>query len=273
MEKILISNSHPIVMKIAEIGLEQIPPHDYILKISKRTYMFIFAHIFAGALLGLVFWHLTNDRRAVPVCIAGSILPDLIDKSLGLLFPSLLNSGRTVFHSIGLVVVIFLFSLIFVRSRLRLLGVGFACAILLHQVFDEMWTLSANWFYPLLGPFQGSMIPDYLLTFFWLEITNPAEWLFFVGSVVILVKYYRWMTKISLAYLTDRMKNGAYTLVVMVLGGTGLYLVAAGLTGPTGIFIIPFNTQANDLMTGFLALIGSAFMSQEKYDIPDRIMS
>ena len=32
--------------------------------------MFIFAHVFAGALLGLVFWHLTNDRRAIPVCIA-----------------------------------------------------------------------------------------------------------------------------------------------------------------------------------------------------------
>ena len=35
--------------------------------------MFIFAHVFAGALLGLVFWHLTQDRRAIPVCIAGSI--------------------------------------------------------------------------------------------------------------------------------------------------------------------------------------------------------
>ena len=43
--------------------------------------MLNFAHIFAGALLGLGFWHLTNDRRAVPFCIAGSILLDLIDKS------------------------------------------------------------------------------------------------------------------------------------------------------------------------------------------------
>ena len=234
--------------------------------------MFIFAHVFAGALLGLVFWHLTNDRRAIPVCIAGSILPDLIDKSLGLLFPSLLSSGRTVFHSLGLVVFILLFTLIFVRSDLRLLGVGFACAILLHQVFDEMWTLPANWFYPLLGPFQGSMIPNYILTYFWLEITNPREWLFMVGSVVILVKSYLRMTVIPLPSLSDRMKSGAYTFFVVVLAGTGLYLVAAGLTSPANTFTQPFSTQVNDLMTGFLALTGAVIMNREKYDTPVQIM-
>jgi hypothetical protein len=235
--------------------------------------MFIFAHVFAGALLGLVFWHLTNDRRAIPICIAGSMLPDVIDKSLGLLFPSLLSSGRTVFHSLGLVIVILLFTLIFVRSKLRLLGVGFVCAVLFHQVFDEMWTLPANWFYPLLGPFQGSMIPDYILTYFWLEITNPSEWLFMVGSVVILVKSYRGMAVNPLPSLSGRMKNGAYTFVVLVLGGAGLYLVAAGLMSPTDTFRIPLNNQVNDLMTGFLALTGAVIMRREKYDTPNQIMS
>jgi hypothetical protein len=234
--------------------------------------MFIFAHVFAGALLGLVFWHLTNDRRAIAVCIAGSIIPDVIDKSLGLLFPSVLNSGRTVFHSLGLVVVILLFTLLFVRSNLRLLGIGVVCAILLHQVFDEMWTLPANWFYPLLGPFQGYMIPDYIITYFWWEITNPSEWLFMVGSVVILVNSYRCMTLLPLPSLSDRMKSGAYTFIVVVIAGTGLYLVAAGLMSPAGTFMIPFNTQVNNLMTGFLALTGAVIMRREKYDAPDQIM-
>ena len=79
-----------------------------------------------------------------------------------------------------------------------MLGIGFACAILLHQVFDEMWTLPANWYYPLLGPFQGTMIPDYILTYFWLEITNPSEWVFMVGTVVILVKSYHCMAEIPI---------------------------------------------------------------------------
>jgi membrane-bound metal-dependent hydrolase YbcI (DUF457 family) len=230
--------------------------------------MFIFAHVFAGALLGLAFWHLTKDRRAIPVCIAGSIIPDVIDKSLGLLLSSLLSSGRTVFHSLVLVLVIFLITALFIRSDNRLLGVGFACAILLHQVFDEMWTLPANWFYPFLGPFQGSMIPDYILTFFWLEITDPAEWVFMVGSLAILVKSYRMTTATPQTFLTDRMKSGAYTVVVVVLAATGLYLIAAGLTDLTGTFIIPQDTEINNLMTGMLALIGAVIMSREKYDTP-----
>lgn len=232
--------------------------------------MFIFAHIFAGALLGLVFWHLTKNRRAIPVCIAGSAIPDLIDKSLGLLFPSVLDGGRTVFHSLGLVFLILLFLLIFVRSNLKVLGIGFACAILLHQVFDEMWTLPTNWYYPLLGPFQGSMIPDYILTYFWLEITNPSEWVFMAGTVVILVKSYHCITEIPLSDLSDHVKNVVYTLVIAVIGGTGLYLVIVGLKSPAGTFIIPFNNQVNDLMTGLLALTGAAIMSREKYDIPDQ---
>ena len=117
--------------------------------------MFVFAHVFAGALLGLVFWHLTNDRRAILVCIAGSIVPDMIDKSLGLLFLSVLGSGRTVFHSLCIVVVILTILLIFIRSDLRVLGIGFACAILLHQVFDEMWPLPANWFLSPAWPVPG----------------------------------------------------------------------------------------------------------------------
>lgn len=230
--------------------------------------MFIFAHIFAGALLGLVFWHLTNDRRAIPVCIAGSILSDLIDKSLGLLFPSVLSSGRTVFHSLGFVVVILLFTFLFIRSNLRFLGVGFACAVLFHQVLDEMWTLPANWFYPLLGPFQGSMIPYYIFTYFWLEITSPAEWIFMAGTLVILVKSYHFMTECGLFHLSDRLKSGAYTCVVAVIGGTGLFLVAMGLAGPLSTFLVPVDTQVNDLLTGLLALTGAVIMSREKYDTP-----
>jgi hypothetical protein len=133
-----------------------------------------------------------------------------------------------------------------------------------------MWTLPANWFYPILGPFQGSMVPDYFLTYFWLEITNPAEWIFMAGTLVILVKSYRLMMAIPVLSLSDRMKSGVYSFYVVVLAGTGLYLVAAGLTDPTGTFTLPVNTQVNDLMAGLLALTGAVIMSREKYDTPLR---
>lgn len=154
--------------------------------------MLIFAHILAGALLGLGFWHITNDRRAVLFCIIGSILPDLIDKPLGFLFPSVFGGGRTVFHALIISIVILFCIFLFFQSPVRWLGSGMVCALLLHQAADEMWTLPENWFFPFLGPFRGDMISDYILTYFWLEISSPFEWMFMMISVVILIKtYYR----------------------------------------------------------------------------------
>jgi hypothetical protein len=34
------------------------------------------------------------------------------------------------------------------------------------------------------------MIPEYIGTYFWLEITNPSEWMFMIGIVVILAESY-----------------------------------------------------------------------------------
>jgi len=231
--------------------------------------MLIFAHIFAGALLGLGFWHLTKDRRAILVCIAASILPDVIDKSLGLVFPLVLGGGRTVFHSLMIVcVVLLLCLLLFIRSRFVLLGVGMACALLLHQIFDEMWTLPANWFYPLLGPFQGQMIPEYIGTYFWLEISNPSEWMFLIATVAILAESYGDMIPIPRASRMDTIKAGAYTLVAVVLMMTGLFLVFAGLTRTTGTFMTPSYYQVPTVFAGLLAVCGAVAMSRETFDTP-----
>jgi hypothetical protein len=232
--------------------------------------MLIFAHIFAGALLGLGFWHLTNDRRAIPVCIAASLLPDLVDKSLGLLFPSVFGGGRTVFHALMIVGVVLLCMLLFVRSRVVLLGACVAGALLLHQIFDEMWNLPANWFYPFLGPFQGQMIPEYIGTYFWLEISNPSEWMFMIGTVAILAESYGDQIPVSRASLPDTVKTGAYSLVVAGLLVTGLYLVTAGLTNSTGTFMTPSYFQIPTVIAGILALCGAVIMHRETFATPLR---
>jgi hypothetical protein len=228
------------------------------------TKMFIFAHIFAGALLGLGILHLTNDRRAVPFCIAGSILPDLIDKSLGFLFPLVLGSGRTVFHSLGSVILILFGLVVFVRFNQWLLNIGIVSAILLHQVFDEMWIFPSNWFYPLLGPFQGFMIPDYVGTYFWFEITNPSEWMFMFGSVLILAVSYQKRAWISLPSFSDRMKTVINTFVLFLSLGLGFYLVAAGLISTTGTIITPLYNQVTTVIAGLLPVCGAVIMTLQK---------
>ena len=239
------------------------PLQDYIPKQSTRKYMFIFAHVFAGALLGLLFWHLTSDRRALPLCIAGSVLPDVIDKSLGLLFPSVLGAGRTVFHSLMIVGVVVLCILLVFRSRSAMSGVELASAFLMHQVLDEMWDLPVNWFWPLLGPFQGQMIPDYFSTYFWFEITNPSEWMFMIGSLVILARSYKGKMFIPKTALPLKLKTAACVVVVAVFLCSGLYLLAAGLTDTSATFIAPRYSQVPTVFAGLLALCGTVVMIRE----------
>ncbi len=227
--------------------------------------MFIFAHLFAGALLGLLLWHLTNDRRAISLCIAGSILPDLVDKPLGFLFPEILGSGRTIFHSLGIVLFILIVTFLFFQSNNRLPGAGVAGAVLLHQVLDEMWTLPANWFYPLFGPFQGTMIPDYLGTYFWFEITNPGEWLFMIGTLIVLQSY-QGVNFVRVPSLPDFLQRGVYVFVVPVFGCIGLYVVASGLLDPAGTFITPLYNPVTTVMAGFLLLTGAAILCRKKCD-------
>jgi hypothetical protein len=223
--------------------------------------MFIFAHVFAGAVFGLGLHRLTNDPRAIPFCIAGSVVPDLIDKPLALLFPAILGSGRTLFHSMGSVCIILLITVMFMRSNHGLPGVGMVSAIFLHQVFDEMWSLPSNWFFPLLGPFRGPVIPDYIGTFFWFEITNPSEWLFMLGTGMILVTSYRKIVMIHFPSLSDSMKKSTSTCVLLAFGGMGLYLVAAGFLSPSGTFITPFYNQVTNVMAGLIPLSGAIVMN------------
>ncbi len=227
--------------------------------------MLIAAHIFAGALLGLVFWYLAGDRRVVPLCMAGAILPDLIDKPLGLVFPTFLSGGRTIFHGLAVVLLILLCVFIMYRSGSRWLGAGVAGAVLLHQVLDEMWTLPANWFWPLLGPFQGQMIPGYIWTYLRLELTNPSEWLFLIGSAVILAGSYRPRTGTARHRWSGRGKTVMVTASAVVFSGAGIYLLIAGLIGLTPTFIAPGYDLIPTVFAGILALCGAGVLIREHW--------
>jgi hypothetical protein len=133
-----------------------------------------------------------------------------------------------------------------------------------------MWTLPANWFYPLLGPFQGQMIPEYVGTYFWLEITNPSEWVFMIATVAILAESYRVRTPGTGASLPDTLRTRAYTLVVAVLLVMGLFLVIAGLTGTTDTVLSPDYLPLPTMIAGMLALCGAVIMRRETYGTPRR---
>jgi membrane-bound metal-dependent hydrolase YbcI (DUF457 family) len=219
--------------------------------------MFIFAHVFCGALIGLLFWHLSNDRRAVPVCIVGAILPDLIDKPLSILFPEILGSGRTMGHTLLFFTILFVVGILIWHYRHTLLGVAFACALASHQVLDAMWTELASWLYPVLGPFPLFMIPDYTGYYLWLEISNPSEWVFGCASLIIITVWYMSIPENRVSFPNSRQKTTVRYSAALLLGIMGIYLLVFGLAAIPNAFFAPTYNSITDTMAGLVALSGA----------------
>ncbi len=148
--------------------------------------MYFLAHLLAGILLGILLAYLLRDTRLIPACALGSILPDLIDKPVGLLlFPEIFGTGRIFGHAL-LVVGLVLFSGILVYARYPRTGVlilAMLAGIFTHQVLDAMWLQPANWYWPALGPFTGKSRPDFFGDYLMRALKNPTEWL---AGIVIL---------------------------------------------------------------------------------------
>ena len=219
------------------------------------SYMFIFAHLFCGLLLGLGFYHLTHDRRAIPLCIVSSLIPDIIDKPLGLLIPAL-GSGRTIFHTLLVVLIVAIIALVILRKRYMLSGIAVACCIFVHQVLDAMWQLPAIWTYPFSGPFPLYNPPDYLGHSLWLEITTPSEWIFLMATVVMMLRIF------STRHDVPEGGHSFRVVTIMLLAGLGIFMAGAGIFGAYNTFLAPAYSQVTTSMAGILALAGAAVMSQ-----------
>ncbi len=217
--------------------------------------MFVFAHMVCGILLGLGFSYLTHDRRAIPLCIVSSLIPDLIDKPLGIIFPAL-ASGRTIFHSLFIILIVAIIVLILSKNRYMLYGVAVVCCIFVHQLLDAMWLNTNIWAYPLFGHFPLVTPPDYTGYYLWIEITTPSEWIFLFVAIVMLFKIFSEGNCIP--------KDGSYlwSVTTVLLAGMGILMVAASLFGLANTFLAPTYSPVTACMTGILALAGAIVMWQ-----------
>lgn len=117
--------------------------------------MLLFAHVGMTVALfylaGLAFPKI-RPHISYPYVILGSMLPDIIDKPLGMvLFADIFGSGRIFAHA--LVFVVLLGAIGHQRyelkgdSRLLVLAGG----SLVHQLLDSMWESPATFLWPLMG--------------------------------------------------------------------------------------------------------------------------
>lgn len=223
--------------------------------------MFIFAHIFAGSVFGLVLWKFLRDTRIIPICIVSSILSDLIDKPVGyILFPDVLGPSRTYFHALLAVMVITALALLAWRFRGSILIFMVAMTVLLHQLIDGMWHEPVTWLYPLLGPFHPYHEINYFKTYFWLEISSPSEWVFLFATLLVLSLVYADCATLQVSPWIVRVRKPAWYTMLLLLLVLGSYSLWSGTTG-AGNLMTPYNTPQNNMMLGIVALTGFCILA------------
>lgn len=160
--------------------------------------MLFFAHLFAGAVIGIVCAILFRDTRLFLVASLAAIIPDLIDKPLGhILLAQSIDNGRLIGHGLVLVAAAVIIGLLLWHRSRDPAGFVFAGGLLSHQVLDEMWHEPVTWFFPLLGPYIPESHPDYFLRGLWMELTSPAEWVFLLLCIAMAAGILAWQRKKS----------------------------------------------------------------------------
>jgi len=125
--------------------------NSYILRKTVYSQMLLFAHVGLALASGRFFSHVSLAFLAL-----GSMLPDIIDKPLGLIVFGSPNMGRTFAHTL---LFLMLLSALFMHFQdIRLFSLTWG--VLIHLFLDFMWSSPQTLLWPLLGPFPSAQLLD-----------------------------------------------------------------------------------------------------------------
>lgn len=115
--------------------------------------MLLFAHVGLALASARLFSHVNLAFLAL-----GSMLPDIIDKPLGLIIFGSPSMGRTIAHTL-----LFLLLLVALASYSRDIRLSsLTWGVLIHLSLDFMWNSPTTLLWPLMGPFPMAPIIDTL---------------------------------------------------------------------------------------------------------------
>jgi membrane-bound metal-dependent hydrolase YbcI (DUF457 family) len=219
--------------------------------------MLLMCHLFIGVTIGLLAFHLLNDRRVVILTVIGSMLPDLIDKPLGhIILNGSVDFGRIYAHSGLFFIAILIVGIVYQKKKGTWILMGLAVGILSHFALDSMWEMPVTLFYPFLGDFGIHHFPNYIGESFWKETESAYEWMFGVSVLSTLLFIYR-----------DRL--GRWTVPVMRTAPSIVKVLALMLmiTGIVSIIYAAYSTYnplsgdtdfESNMIIGLVASIGGA---------------
>ncbi len=216
--------------------------------------MFILFHLLTGLLLGYLLADRLNTRAVVLPCMIGALLPDLVDKPLGILvLGGSLGGGRIFLHTLLFLLVLLLAGVVVYRRygpALLAVGVGVAS----HQALDLMWTIPRNWLYPLLGPAKPIKVEDWFVKEFLLEIADPLEWVS-AAALLILLMPVLWPS--GTAAFVARYGRGLRVLALGAMApvtALGLYLFASGALH-RAVAIVHWRDPGTNMIGGAVLLL------------------
>jgi hypothetical protein len=234
-----------------------------------RIAMYLFFHLLTGTILGFLIGDLLKDRRWVIPCAFGAILPDLVDKPLGMVILSQsIGDGRIYGHTLLAVFTLGILGILFLKIWKTPVIAGIAAGILSHQVLDLMWEEPKNWLYPAYGPFLRYDTSSDIFSLLESEINNPLEiFLFIILCVCMGIFLFRHRIAATLA----RHNGGVRSLLACgVFGFCILSGVCFGLIrGKHTIPFLAWNQPADFLIGGIVAVMAALLCWRWYHKKPD----
>jgi len=130
-----------------------------------------------GATLWLFRWIFRDPKVDVRFLVAGAILPDLIDLTIGtVLFADRYSTGELWLHSL-LLPIIYMTAVVAVtrRGRRRRTFMAVGIGWLLHLLLDGMWANDDIFLWPFFGPIPAGEAPFWPLA--WERaMSDPWRW-------------------------------------------------------------------------------------------------
>jgi membrane-bound metal-dependent hydrolase YbcI (DUF457 family) len=130
-----------------------------------------------------------GTRIDIRLLLIGSLLPDIIDKPVGLLlFRETLSNGRIFCHTLLFLILITLAGLYLYKSRGRTSLLAVSVGTFTHLIFDQMWRTPRTLFWPVYGlTFDRMDVSDWILNILHALMTDPQVYVPELMGTAILV--------------------------------------------------------------------------------------
>ena len=124
-----------------------------------------------------------------PFLVIGSILPDIIDKPVGLiLFRDTFQNGRIFSHTILFLLIITVIGFFLYRRYGITGGIALSLGTLMHLILDQMWLFSNNLLWPLFGwSFEKTITENWFNDIFDALLHDPSIYIPEIIGVVIII--------------------------------------------------------------------------------------